>query len=233
MGYFQRMRQRHIESMWKQHKADFLRLHSLEQSKIKTIKDLEFSFIDLQGKSYYQFPGGSPLPTERYGKLTEYLMWMDGGFHKAELLNIKEAQGKALIEAAKKPEALAKAIAINEELGSRSGMIVHTELLYEIVAVCCVREDENPEKFNERIQAEKVKAFKEFVAERGSYFFFQKFPLKELKHLKEMSELEWTSYWHESLIKQQATKEKLKAMQQKSSSPSSKQESRAQGEPLN
>lgn len=233
MNWFPRTKQRTIERLWKEHKTDFLKLHALEQSRNKTIKDLEFAFTDLQGKSYYQFPQDSPMPTVRFGPLTDRLMWMDGGFHKKELLAIKEEIVKTALAATKNLELLGTVIALGEELGSRSEAVLHTELLYEIVAIGLVREDENPEVFNERIQAEKVKAFKEFVLERGSYFFFQKFPLKELKHLKEMSETEWAQYWHDSLVKQERTKELLKKMQAKRQAYSSKSESKPQGTNVN
>lgn len=214
MAFLEHWRRRQVQKLWQRHRGEFLRLHSLEQSQVITLKDLTLAFVDLKGISYYQFPEGAPLPTERYGKLTEYLMWMDGGFHKAELLNMKDAMNKAFIAAAKDLTKLSVVGYLIEELGSRSEMVVHTELLFNMVAVTMVRQDENPEHFNEMIHAKKIIAFKEFVAERGSNFFFMKFPLKELKHLRELSESEWTAYWSDSIAKQ----ERLKVMIKKLSS---------------
>lgn len=196
-------RQKRIARYWDEYRSDFLKLYSLEQSAKVNINHLEKSFVDLQGKQYYTFPDALPLPTERYGKLIKFLTYFDGGFSQRELLIVADEMDKAFVAAAKNINNLSKVGFWIAELKSRMTMVMHTELLYHIVAIATIREDESPEIFSERIQDEKVAAFKAFAAERGSYFFFQNFPLKNLKRLKEMSEKEWTVYWQESLIQQE------------------------------
>jgi len=91
-------------------------------------------------------------------------------------------------------------------------MVIHTDLLYNFLAVQWVREDEHPELFDATIHDEKVRQFKNETATGNSYFFFRQPELKRLNELWNFTENEWTQYWNESQQRQQFMQMALKTI---------------------
>jgi hypothetical protein len=202
-------RERILFNLWNRHKKTFLSFYVKEVAKPILKTDLRYIFTDLQGKKYYEFSQDKPLPLERFGEQTRILEQISKGFSLSEQTVIFDEMKKSLANGLKDTRMISRIAFLIGVMEDRATIGMHTELLYELVAVQWVREDEMPETFNSKIQSEKVSAFKEYVAAHGSYFFFQSAPLKKLNHLLNMSESEWTTLFHESLIKQQALKELL------------------------
>lgn len=200
-------------NLWNKHKKTFLSFYVKEVAKPILKTDLRYIFTDLQGKKYYEFSQDKPLPLERFGEQSRLLQSYTKGFSLEEQTLMFDEMKKSLANGLKDTKMISRIAFLIGEMEERAGMRIHTELLYEIVAVQWVREDEMPETFNSKIQAEKVSAFKEYVAEHGSYFFFRSAPLKKLNQLLNMSESEWTILFHESLIRQKALTEQLKRFQ--------------------
>lgn len=200
-------------NLWSKHKKTFLSFYVKEVAKPILKTDLRYIFTDLNGKKYYEFSQDKPLPLERFGEQTRLLESFTKGFSAQEERPIYEEMKKALANGLKDTKMISRIAFLIGLLEDGINNPMHTELLYEIVAVQWVREDEMPETFNSKIQSEKVSAFKEYVATHGSYFFFQSAPLKKLNHLLNMSESEWTTLFHESLIRQKAIKEQIKRFQ--------------------
>lgn len=168
---------------------------------------LELCFTDTDGKKYYKFPESMSLPIERFGKLQEYMMWMSAGLTSVELDNLLDEADKALMDGLLQKKNAAKIGFIITQIRERKNMIIHTELLYNFLAVQVIREDEKPEYFNNAIHLKKIEQFKEETKNGKTYDFFLKIGLKKLNDLFNMSEEEWNQCWEESLEAQRILKE--------------------------
>ena len=95
-------------------------------------------------------------------------------------------------------------------------MIVPPELIYNILAVQLVREDETIEAFDNDMQMRKVEQLKKEVAKYGCGFFLQFKELKKLYDFSTMSESEWEEYWISCQMEQKAIQEAVKILSAKS-----------------
>ena len=196
-------------SYWKKHKAELLKIYALEQdAKIET-SALEKWFIDSNGKQYFKFPKQMALPIERMGKLNEFYTHLSAGISGSEMAKIISAMDNILSEGIGKPETASKMGALVHILKQRQQLVFHTEILYNILAVQAIREDEKPEVYSNEMQMEKVSQFKEEVANQNSYFFFHQTQLQTPIDLLKLSQAEWTTLWAESEAEQQALREIL------------------------
>lgn len=173
-----------------------------EQHKPIGFDNLEFRFLDMAGKAYYGFPPDMPVPIERFGKMRDFLMWMTVGVSPEEFDMIYDAMDKSWIDTLKTKKNHQRIGLLLQELKLRKNMTIHTELLYNFLAVQWIREDENPEIFDSEIQDQKVRQFKIETREQNTYFFFHQPELKRLKELLEFTQAEWLAYWNESVEKQ-------------------------------
>lgn len=179
-----------------------------------THKNLELAFQDTDGKRYYRIPAVMALPLERFGKAQEFIMWMSAGMTASELTSlisvVKESLGelmKDMVSKDKKSNALIKAGAAVNEMEMRAELVMHTELLYQFIAVHYIREDEPIDQYVESIQQEKVDAFKKMVSEGGAYGFFSTLPeLANTNKSMNLSPEEWDQYWNASMREQRRLK---------------------------
>jgi len=211
-------KERILFRLWNNHKKVFLSFYVKEVAKPILKTDLRYIFTDLQGKKYYEFSQDKPLPLERFGEQTAILKSITKGLSMDEEILIYDEMKKSLANGLKDTKMISRIAFLIGEMENGIALTadkryIQTDLLYNLVACQWVREDEMPEAFNAKIQSEKVSAFKEYVAQHGSYFFFRSAPLKKLNHLLNMSESEWTTLFHESLIRQKALKETLERFQ--------------------
>ena len=138
-------------------------------------------------------------------------MWMSAGMTATEMTSligvVKDALGSLVEEMStkeKKHNALVKAGAAVNEMEMRANLVIHTELLYNFVAVHYIREDEPIDQYVETIQQEKVDAFKAMVSEGGAYGFFSTLPeLANINKSMNLSPEEWDGYWNASIKEQQ------------------------------
>ena len=202
-----------IKKIWLKYKKELTELY-LEEINGKRLKnsDLEFRFTDKNGKSYFGFPDSLPLPLERWGKARDFLHWMNVGISPDEFKQLIEVAEKNWVSYIKTGKNASKVGYIFEELKNRSEMTIHTELLYNYLAVQLVREDEEPTQFNNELHMEKVKQFKEETANGNHYFFFQQPELKKLQELWNFSQKEWERYWLESEMKQNILKQTMQTI---------------------
>lgn len=200
---------KHLKAENERLKAD---LAALQPVKRLDAPDLEFAFKDLDGKSYYRIPATLAMPLERFGKAQEFIMWMSAGMSATELKALTAVLKKEYEKcAAGDKTALVRCGAVITEIEMRQELIMHTELLYEFLAVNVIREDERPEKYSEEIQQEKIAAFKEMVKAGGtSYPFFQVPELQRVNETLRLSPEDWEKFWNQSIREQQALKEKIK-----------------------
>lgn len=196
--------------LWKLHREEFLKILSAERKPLH-LNSLSFAFVDSDGKKYFRFPKDVTLPGERFGKLNEYVTFISKGLTAEEDIMLDEAIERLLEAGIGKSQKNVSAIgAILQERKKRRSLVIHTELLYNFIAVQLIREDESPESFDNDIQMQKVTMFKQMTKTGSTYFFFQKQELNRLSNLSDMSQSEWDQYWQESLIQQRALPESLK-----------------------
>ncbi len=203
-----------IASVWKKHRLELLAIHQSETIRKIGAKDLEHRYTDLNGMNYSGFTSDMSLPVDRLGRLCGFMEVLMKGMTVQE----DEAIDKAIIDALEsglknpKEKAAAKIGALIMEREKRRKMVIHTELLYNILAVQWVREDEDPATFNNEIHMAKVIQFQKEVDHRGSYPFFQVPELRQLNSFLKMSMDEWNLFWEESLIQQKVLQEALKTI---------------------
>lgn len=178
---------------------------------------LEFCFFDSNGLKYYKFPEAMSLPIERFGKLQEFMMWMSAGLTSVELDTLLDEADKAIIGGLTTGKNASKIGYIITQIRERKTMVIHTELLYNFLAVQIIREDEPTEHFNNAIHLEKIQQFKQETKDGRTYDFFLRIGLKKLNDLFNMSEAEWNQYWQESLQAQQILKEATKIISKEES----------------
>ena len=197
------------EDIFAVRREDILKQVHQDSSGIKFNRsDLEYRYTGIDGHSYSSFPDSLGLPIDRFGKMKHFLMWMASGIAPQELTALLDKASEALASGIKDNKNAAMIGMCIEEIRGRERMTIHTELLFNFLAVQWVRDDEDPLIYNNQIQLEKVEVLKKENAAGNSYFFFQQKELKMLSNLFRMSEGEWLTYWNESILNQ----EYLKAM---------------------
>lgn len=173
---------------------------------------LELCFTDSNGVKYYKFPEAMSLPVERFGKLQEFMMWMSAGLTSVELDALIDTADQALTDGLTQKKNAAKIGFVLSQIRERKNMVIHTELLYNFLAVQVIREDEPAEHFNNSIHLEKIAQFKIETANGKTYDFFLHIGLKKLNDIFNMSEAEWNKFWGDSLEQQILLKKMLSKM---------------------
>jgi hypothetical protein len=209
---------KNVESFYKKHKQELLKLIAIDQNKPMGLDELEYSFVDLLGRRYYSFPEATSLPIERLGKLEEYKVLMSSGLHKGVVDEITGAMedilskivNSGLDNEVKKHSSknLANLGVLINELKERQKIFIPIELFYAFLACQLVREDENPYGFNEEIHKDKIVSLMELNEKNGGFFFGQK-ELNQLKNLLNMQEEEWNEYWQTSMEHHKARRKAL------------------------
>lgn len=202
-----------IDTVYKNNREKFLQAHARDSVKHYKAGDLEKAFITQEGVQYYRFPKSLSMGLNRIGMVQTYITWMCRGIAPVEQDMLIDAAEKALTEGLTKGKGAAKIGAILHEMRQRREMTVHTELIYNFLAIQYIREGEDPEKVAQDIHDQKIKEFKQEVEVHGNTGFFFAMPeLKTLlKHLS-ISEPEWELYWNDSTVKQAALKKWTKSI---------------------
>jgi hypothetical protein len=144
-----------------------------------------FAFTDQHGRHYYGWDDFAKMPPARANEIDDVLLQIDAGLSHSQLNVLSTAILDANTQAieAKDPKVrnrhLAKSSAIAMELQARPRQIIPRECYYALAAICAVRQDEDPNKFDTLIQAEKMQTFRE-AAEAGHTFFTQQGAFEKL-----------------------------------------------------
>lgn len=169
---------------------------------------LKFAFVDLDGVKYYTFDHDMIIPVEREGKMQEYLMWMGAGLSQEQLYRLCDKMDELLTEGLKTGKNAATIGVIINEIKNVRGEISHVDLIYNYLAVQYVREGENPKKFNQSVQSQKVEAFKR-GAETNDSFFFQIPHLESLSKLLSTPSASWSDILKEYQLNQTVLDQKI------------------------
>jgi len=193
-----------IKLIWKLFGKKLREYYISEENNPIELKELLFAFTTK--KKYYRFPAHITLPVSRYGKLQEYLMYMSARL-TAENIDLLIDKGIDIIEKGiQNDHGASKVTAILHQLKDRNDKVIPHQLIYNYLAVQFVREDEDPQVFNNQIHMEKVD---DLMANSDNRFFFHLPELKKLFDLTTMSETEWEQYVNESVLQQKILKETL------------------------
>ena len=210
-----------IKSVYEKHKTELRLLMALD--KPVAHQQLEFGFTDSKGINYNKFPTDTAIPIERWGKLNEFMMWMSAGLTSGELDKLLNVAEEAIAEGLKKDTRnIAKISTVINQIRERKNMVIHTELFYNYVAVQLVRQDEDPNTFNNEIQLQKVEQFKSEVQQGNCYDFFFKLGLAKLNSFMDMSSAEWERFWANSLQEQNLLNETVNLLKSKKESETGK-----------
>lgn len=199
---------KNLQSVYKNNKEELLKLVAKDQNKPIGFDELEYSFIDLQGKKYYSFPEATALPIERLAKMEEYKVYMSSGLHNQAITEITDYMQSIL-------EKIVNSGIDNEvkknssknigdlgmlirELKERQKTFIPIEIYYAFLAIQLVREDENPYMFNNSVHNSKIAALMDLNEQNGGFFFGQR-ESKQLQSWLNMSETEWSEYWENSM----------------------------------
>lgn len=167
------------------------------QSTPLTHKELKREFADTNGKWYYSFDGLG-MPINRVAQAENYKIWLNNGLTKNNLLfflgESDKAVNSALLKDKEYAKQMAKVVTINNEMRQCANFVIPIELMYNMLAVQFIREDEDPATFNNSTQLEKVEMFKELDVKNNHSFFLHTNELKTLTSSLNMSESQWKEY---------------------------------------
>jgi len=141
---------------------------------MKGFENLYHKFTDKKGRKYYTFASGT-MPFVRYQQQREFHRWLQIGQSEAEYLGLIDHGAASLTKGVKGLTTVSK---VMNELKFRVNTI-RPQLVYQMMAVSIVREDENPLGFHKEIQDEKVEMIEKDMTEDMQFFFALK-PLMPL-----------------------------------------------------
>lgn len=200
-----------VQSFYAAHKQELLKLFYLDQPKPEGFDKLTQIYLDRNGNIYRTWESEKDISLERYGKMLEFLQFIAKGLSAKEendLLDRMETNlENGLKDQAKKSSA--KIGAIITEMRKRQTLCIHTELLYNFMAVQWVRQDENPSIYDNEIHIEKIEVLKEETHDGIAAFFFQQPALKRLLDLSGIQKEDWQIYMLEYQAQQARLQELL------------------------
>ncbi len=189
-------------------KTVFLKHYFKEQSKLSGFENMEKVFVDSNGKIYYAPVNDFDYPHERIKELEKKIMRLRAGLSEEEHDLILETMEKALNSGKKSELAVIGHCII--EIRKRKELLLHPDLMFDIMALRYVREDERPDKIDIGIHKEKVLQFQK-DSQGGLYDFFYKGGLSRYIPYLDKLESDWEEYMMESEIKIKALTQTLEA----------------------
>lgn len=177
------------------------------QNKPYTMQALNFEFVDSAGIRYYSFPSLEKMPLNRLLMLENITMFHDAKISPESLTTICDKIDEINFKlAAEKDQKLktkfhAQISALTNEIKERPGYISPKSTYLNLAAAVTIREDEEPNQFNERIHNEKYATFVK-ESDNGNAFFLKCSLLKKLIASLAGTEDHWTnlsSAWERDL----------------------------------
>lgn len=165
-------------------------------------------FVDSTGASYYSVENDFDMPLDRIRAIEICVLGIMAGMDNKEMVLIRESMKKA-INGGNKPN-IAHIGHLLIEWERREDMILHPDLMFDLVANKYIREDEDPAVIDKEIHSQKVAQFKKDSKE-GLYDFFYRAGLSQYMPYLTKLESEWEELWRTSEIKIRVMNEHLKA----------------------
>ena len=160
-----------------------------QKSKPSGFEMLQFVFRDEDGRGWYTWANDFDLYLKRKAEIDGLLVQLSAQLSKQEVTDIVAAMETALNRDGSPDLAMVAHLVI--EMKKRADMYVHDEIMYDLLAIHYIREDERPEVVDWEIQRQKV----QYLRTSGNMaFFFENKRLIELlpwlqgteKHLAEL-----------------------------------------------
>lgn len=221
-----------LSEIYARNPDELKRFYASKQSTPLTLASLEKWFLSVDGKQFYKFPKLMSLPLPRLGVLKGFYSWLGAAISEGEMKKVIESMKEFNDSVTKKIKETTtfgelitlvldervKFAGLINHLEERQKMVMHDELIIQIIAVTAIREDELPDVFNTQMHDEKVSAIKELIKSQGAYFFFQELQLKIPIDFTKISETDLTVLLDESKAYLQALPEILALFHQQAKS---------------
>lgn len=195
-----------IRLLYRIFKRQILKIYYSEQSSKKGFEKMEPIFVDSEGRRYFKVKNDFDLPILRAKELEKRLQRNMSGLSDNNLNMFIKAMKKALNDG-KKPD-LSMIGHLLIEMERRQDLLLHEDIMFDIVAFTLIREDEDPAVIDLNIHDEKVKQFMKDSKEGLFDFFYRAGLMEYLPYLKNMEE-DWNEYLEESRAKIQAMNQHL------------------------
>ena len=111
--------------------------------------------MDSNGIQYYTFVDRYDIPLARFKEIEKRVMMLQYALTDNNIDQFCDAMEKAINKG--KNSDIAMIGHLINELRKRKEIMLHSELLFEMVSLLYVREDENPSNVDENIFKEKIK----------------------------------------------------------------------------
>jgi hypothetical protein len=178
----------------------------LEQSSKKGFEKMVKRFVDSEGRIYYSPENDFDTPLERTKGIERCVQQLMSGLSDNEQEKIDEAMEKALGEGKKPNIAMVGHLIIERK--KRKDMVLHPDIMFDLVALKYIREDEDPALIDKVIHEEKIEQFKK-DSKDGLYDFFYGAGLSQYISYLTKLQSEWDEYWKESEVRVKALKIQL------------------------
>lgn len=196
--------------LWKYFRDGLIKEWVSESNKPTTHAMLEYAFTDMKGRKYYRYPKDMSMSLDRYSHLTKYLSYLSARLTPEQMDSIIDVALQIIQDGIGKDKNAARVAALLYELKDRDRLIVPSQLVYDILAVQYVREDEKPDEFDNEIHMDKVSTFMSDISK--SSFFFQLPELIKLTNMSATSMGAWVKYLEQSAIQDANLKRILKVI---------------------
>lgn len=193
-------------------KKQLLKIYYQEQSKKKGFENMKSSFVDSNGLKYYTPINDFDIPILRTKAIETCVLSIMRGLSESELSKFLYAMKKALGEGKKPDLAIIGFLII--EMEKREKMLLHPDLMFDLVSYRYIREDEDPAIIDNEIHEEKIAQFKKDSKE-GLYDFFYGAGLSLYIPYLTKLEREWSEYWQQATVKIQAMNKLLSIIESK------------------
>lgn len=152
----------------------FLRYHAKQ---INARTGLKYAFTDVRGKQYHTFENLSDMPHCRRERILNAATFLNAKISEESLEviadSIIKANQKALVvKPEDQPKYRAKIEVLANELKLRKEASLPMSITIEVMALMCIRHDEQPEVVDTVIHDEKIKHFS-LDLQTGSAFFLR------------------------------------------------------------
>lgn len=181
--------------LYKLFKRQFLKYYFLEQSNKSGFEKMKKVFVDSNGKSYFAPENDFDTPLERTKEIERSVRKLAAGLSDDDNTKIIAAMKKALGEGRKPNIPMIGHLLI--EMERRKEMVLHPDVMFDLVAYKYIREDEDPSVVNKIIHEEKILQFKK-DGKDGLYDFFYSAGLCQYIPYLSKLESEWSEYLEES-----------------------------------
>lgn len=181
------------------------------QRKPVDFSKLEQVFIDSNGKKYYRYIDDRDMPIVRKAYIDKCFRELGCMLHDRELQRFIEAFEVALNKKDKKNQPyidLSFIVHLIQEIKNRKEMLIHPDIVMDLVTTVYIREDENPGEVDEDIHQQKVEQFK-IDSKGGLYDFFYSAALTRYLPYSHISKREFRRLMEEAGMKTEALLEQV------------------------